>query len=235
MAIDARYEVKMVAQVAFYHRLMMHMRMDRGAIRQLYPPRRIQSIYFDTHDNQALEENLAGISHREKVRFRWYGEHATGVRGTLERKVRENMLGWKDLLKIDEEVDVEGTPRRDFTKWLRGHLTPAWDDVPMRDQQPVQWISYQREYFANEAATGPIRITIDRDLRTWDQRYRRNISRSYRSPTPDVMIVEAKCQAADYPALKELIERFPMQVDRCSKFVYASSPGDGAIASHIRI
>ncbi|MDF1798723.1 MAG: VTC domain-containing protein [Planctomycetota bacterium] len=233
MSKDLRYEVKMVAQAAFYPKLRMHMRLDRSAIRQLYPPRRIQSVYFDTHTGQALEENLAGISHREKVRLRWYGSETLGVQATLERKVRENMLGWKELLKIAAPVDVEGVPRRAFRDALRPHLTAAWNDLMAKDMLPVQWVVYDREYYATEAATGPIRITIDRALRTYDQRNRRSLSSRFRSPVPDVMIVEAKCADSEHAELKQLMDRFPMQIDRCSKFVYASSPNDGAISSYI--
>lgn len=233
MSEALRYEVKMVAQAAFYPKLRMHMRFDQAGIRVLHPPRRIQSVYFDTWQDQALEENLAGISHREKVRLRWYGEAVRGVSGTLERKVRENMLGWKGLLPIPGKLDVEGVTRRDFANNLREHLTADWEDVISKDLLPVQWIAYDREYFATEAATGPIRITIDRGLRTFDQRNRRMLSSRFRTPTPDVIIVEAKCAEADYDTLRKLMARFPMQIDRCSKFVYASSPNDGAIASYI--
>ncbi len=233
MAPDLRFELKMVAQAAFYSKLRMHMRLDRSAIRTLYPPRRIQSVYFDTWRNQALEENLAGISHREKVRFRWYGEHTDVVRGTLERKVRENMLGWKDLLKVDDEIAVEGVTRRDFAESLRPHLTPEWEDVFRKDLLPVQWVVYDREYYATEGGSGPIRITIDRNLRTYDQRHRRSLSSRFRSPVPDVLIVEAKCAKKHDLELQQLLNRFPMAIDRCSKFVYASSPNDGAIPSYI--
>jgi hypothetical protein len=230
-----RYEVKMVAQAAFYPKLRMHMRFDQSAIRTLHPPRRIQSVYFDTMHNQALEENLAGISHREKVRLRWYGEGALGVHGTLERKVRENMLGWKDLLSIPVDLDVEGVSKRNFTDSLRPHLTDGWGDVFGKGLQPVQWIAYDREYYATEAGSGPIRITIDRQLRTYDQRLRSRLSSRFRTSTPDIVIVEAKCAKAEYEALKKVMSRFPMQIDRCSKFVYASSPNDGSIPSIISI
>ena len=233
MSPSLRYEVKMVAQAAFYSKLRMHMRLDQAAIRTLYPPRRIQSVYFDTWRNQALEENLAGISHREKVRLRWYGVDTKAVHGTLERKVRENMLGWKELPGIPIDLDVEGVTRREFADSLRPFLTAEWEDVFRKALLPVQWIAYDREYFATEAGAGPIRITIDRGLRTYDQRNRHRLSSRFRSPTPDVMIVEAKCAKEDYDHLRELVARFPMRVDRCSKFVFASSPNDGAISSYI--
>jgi len=227
MERETRYEVKMVSQVAGYPRLRMLMRLDPTAIRELYPPRIVQSVYFDTWRNRALEENLAGISHREKIRFRWYGDANTGVRGTLERKVRENMLGWKDLLPIDATIAVEGATRRDFAHSIFEHLTEPWLDVRSDALLPAQWVRYEREYYK----AGAVRVTIDRKLTTFDQRHVRVLTTRSPAPTPDVMIVEAKCAKEDYPALQQLIERFPMRIDRCSKFVYASSPREGAHAS----
>ena len=231
MAKDVRYEVKMVSQASAYPRLRMCLRLDRAAIKELYPPRIVQSVYFDTWRNRALEENLAGISHRQKIRFRWYGDARTNVRGTLERKVRENMLGWKELLRIDADIAVDGETRHDLARAVFGHLTDEWMDVGASALLPAQWIRYEREYYI----AGAIRVTIDRKLRTWDQRHRRRVSSRFRTMAPDVMIVEAKCAKEHYDELQALINRFPMRVDRCSKFVYASSPGESAHASVLPI
>jgi len=231
MSKSVRYEAKMISQVAAYPRLRMKLRLDRARIHELYPPRIVQSLYFDTWHGRALEENLAGVSHREKVRFRWYGPERTGVRGVLERKVRENMLGWKGLLRIDEALAIEGRPRTVFARDVFRHLTAEWNDVRASALLPVQWISYEREYYS----AGRVRITIDRKLRTWNQRWRATLSSRFRTQTPDVMIVEAKCAEEHYAELQELLARFPMRVDRCSKFVYASRPRDGAQVSRLPV
>lgn len=214
----------MVAQEAAYHPFRMWMRTDRAIIRNLFPPRIVQSVYFDTWRGRALEENLAGISHREKVRFRWYGEGGGRVRGTLERKVRHNMLGWKQLLPIEPEIQVEGATRTSFRDAVFSHLTEEWSDVRASHLLPVQWIRYSREYYT----AGTVRVTLDRDLRTYDQRLNRKISSRQRTATPRVLIVEAKCDEEHYGDLREFLNRMPLQVDKCSKFVYASSPSEGA-------
>ncbi len=228
---DTRYEVKMVGQAAAYSRLRMFLRTDRAGVRVLYPPRIVQSIYLDTWTNAALEENLAGISHREKIRFRWYGDARTDVRGILERKVRENMLGWKDLAPIDATLAVEGQTRRGFSQSLLAHLDAGWSEVATRSLLPVQWIRYEREYYR----AGSLRITIDRALRTWDQRTRYRLSARFRTPTPDVMIVEVKTAAENDAELQGFLNRVPLHVDKCSKFVYASAPGEGAMPSYLPI
>ncbi len=231
MAKETRYEIKMVGQAAAYPRLRMFMRADRSGLRELFPPRIVQSIYFDTLHGKALGENMAGISHREKIRYRWYGADQARGKGILERKVRENTLGWKDLLPIDEELEIEGAGIHDFAAKIYSHLTPEWNDVRATQLIPVQWIQYAREYYN----AGNIRVTIDRELSTWDQRLRQSLGARFRTPTPDVMIVEAKCPDENYGELQALVDRFPMVVDKCSKFVYASHPAEGADPSHMLI
>lgn len=221
---ELRYEIKMVAQGAARRQFEAHMRLDPAGIRSLYPDRRVQSIYFDDLWQTALEENLAGISHREKIRFRWYGEDARGVRGRLERKVRHNLLGWKDTAEIDKAIDVEGSERHALANAIFEGLEEDWPEAKNRALMPVQWISYARSYWTT--ADKRIRITIDRDLRTYDLRHRRVITSKFLTRTPEVTIVEAKAAEDAFDELQLLIKGFPLVVDKCSKFVIASSPGE---------
>ena len=221
---DTRYEIKMIANRAAYHEILHALRLDPSGIRVLYPPRRIQSIYLDTLDQNALQENLAGISHREKLRFRWYGDDVRGVQGKLERKVRHNALGWKDIAVVDKAMDVEGNTRRRFMEELLGGLPEDWSGLRDENLGPVQWICYWREYFST--ADGRVRVTVDRDLKTYDQRHRYVLSNAFASVTPDVTIVEAKCAKENHDEAKRILNRFPAPIDKCSKFVLASDPAD---------
>ncbi len=222
---DLRYEIKMVAQEHYYHELMFVLRLNGAGIRGLYPPRRVQSIYLDTPHGAALGENHAGISHREKIRFRWYGPEERGVHGTLENKVKENTIGWKHLLPIDTSLDVAGVDRVQFTEVLRAHLTPEWRSRFCVFLEPVQWISYLREYYCT--AEGKVRITIDRELRCADQRGRFLLSAQFPTPVPRALIIELKCAFEDYEHAGKLANRLPLSYDKCSKFVLASTPGIG--------
>src|SRR5688572_10326896 len=93
-----RHELKFVCEDEAYPRLRMALRLDRAGFVPLFAPRTVQSVYLDTSAGRALAENLAGLSRRDKVRLRWYGEESELVAGTLERKLRENTLGWKESL-----------------------------------------------------------------------------------------------------------------------------------------
>ena len=47
---------------------------------------RVNSLYFDTPDDKALVQKIAGVSDREKFRLRYYDEDLSFLR--LEKKVR---------------------------------------------------------------------------------------------------------------------------------------------------
>lgn len=222
---DLRYEIKMAVKESAHAWARANLLLDQAGVRKLYPPRWVQSIYFDTLGQAALEENLAGISHREKIRFRWYGEGGLGVRGQLERKVRHNQLGWKNVLRVPAAIDVEGALRTDLARAVFEHLDVEWSDVRAAGLLPVQWIAYFREYYTT--ADGAVRITMDRRLRTCDQRSRMRVTSAYPHPSPRVLIVEAKCADADHEAARRLLSRFALVVDKCSKFVIASRPHEG--------
>jgi hypothetical protein len=224
-----RYEIKAVCQEAAFGRLLMILRMDPAGLRPLFPTRRVQSVYLDTPSGRALQENLAGISHREKVRVRWYGDEVRGVSAVLERKVRENSLGWKETLRLAEPIDVEGVRRADFVRRLRALATPEWRADLDRGLEPAQWITYLRDYL--RTADGRVRLTLDRRLAAADQRLAFRLSRKLATPLPRLAVVEAKCAAADLDAAQELLSRLPLFVDRCSKFVLASDREHGPVSS----
>ncbi|MFT5284343.1 MAG: hypothetical protein ACI8TQ_000499 [Planctomycetota bacterium] len=226
---DLRYEIKMVCQASSHGELLARVQLSPAGVTKLYPPRQVQSIYFDTLHGRALEENLSGVSHREKVRFRWYGPDRDVVRGKLEQKVRENMLGWKHVIPIDKDIRVTGSNRTQFAKDVLGDLTGFWARTREGNPMPVQWISYQREYYST--SDNLVRITVDRNVETFDQRNRFLLSAKHRTPTPNLLIVEAKCAAEHYDYAKSLLNRLPLRVDKCSKFVIASRPGEAPDAS----
>lgn len=215
-----RYEIKMACQEAAYERVVLRLQLDPSGIRVLFPPRRVQSIYLDTTHGRALEENLAGISHREKVRLRWYGRDTTRVSCTLERKVRHNMLGWKDTLQLGAPLDVEGVDRVSFMRSLKERATTEWRHALDAGLEPVQWIAYDRDYFAT--ADGRVRITVDRRLRAVDLRPSFVLTSRFETRLPRLLVIEAKCTPEDYPAAQDVLARLPLFVDRCSKFVLAS-------------
>lgn len=212
----------------FYPELRMALRLDRSAIRTLHPPRLVQSLYLDTPSQRALEENLAGLSVREKLRLRWYGAESGVIRAVLERKCRENSLGWKETLPLAEPLVLAGAERRELMDELVRRADPTWRSR-LAGLEPAQWVRYSREYFTS--ADRRVRLTLDRELACFDQRRLARLADREPTPTPRVLVLELKCAREDLERAQDIIARLPIPLGRCSKFVLAASPLSGPLPS----
>ena len=209
--------------------VLAELRMATAAVRVLYPPRIVQSVYLDTHEGRAVAENLAGVSERSKIRFRWYGDASHGVRGRLERKRRRGGLGMKDVLELPAPVNVAGVGRQAFARRLLSLCPPAWRQALSSALEPAQWIRYRRQYY--RTADGAVRITLDQELRAFDLRNTVVLSADRPTPLSPVLIVELKAAASARDRVEALLQELPLVVDKCSKFVLASAPGSGPTVS----
>ena len=210
---DPRCEVKMVCEELALPRVLAELRLHPMALSPSYPDRVVQSIYLDTHAGRAVAENLAGVSQRAKFRVRWYGAQAETVRGTLERKRRENQLGDKARIELPRPIRVEGVGRRDFLQALASGLPAAWQDA-ITGLEPVQWIRYLRSYFV----TGDrrLRVTVDRELRAIDLRNESMLRFRFSTPMTPLLVLECKAAARHAGAVEEFARRFPLRIDKCS-------------------
>ncbi len=227
-----RHELKLVSDEAAYPELRMALRLDRSGIRTLHPPRRVQSLYLDTPFQRALEENLAGLSVREKIRVRWYGVETDLVRAVLERKCRENSLGWKETLPLEQPLALARQERRSFVDELARRSAPRWR-ARLSGLEPAQWVRYQREYFTS--ADRRVRLTLDRELTFFDQRRLTRLADTERTPSPRVLVLELKCAPVDLDLAREIIARLPIPLGRCSKFVLAASSLSGPLPSQFEV
>ncbi len=222
---DLRHEIKLVSQAHSAAAVRARLTLMPHAISTLHPSRTVQTIYLDTLMGQALQDNLAGISHRRKFRFRWYGERVDQSPGRLEIKVRHADMGWKHIHLINEPIALEGVHGRDFMAELRRQSPPAWQSELDHGLQPVQWLRYRRDYLAT--ADERVRITLDHDLKAHDLRLGSLLQCHRPTPLQRFLVVECKCAPEHWRVAQEIINSLGLPQSRCSKFMTATSPGDG--------
>lgn len=223
-----RYELKIATNAGAWSRVRAALWTDRACLRRLYPERIVQSVYLDTPRGAALDENLSGQSQREKWRLRWYGEEADRVEAHLERKVRENALGWKEIFPLSTRIAVEGELRGHFLSELHRRLTPFVRER-LHGLVPAQWIRYTREYATSADRT--LRVTLDREIRSWDLRIAPSLRRRCPTPIANILVLEIKCSPEHLDRAQALVGRLPFPVGRSSKFVLASASSHGPIPS----
>ena len=124
----------------------------------------IRSLYFDTIDDSALEEKIAGVGNRKKYRIRIYNFSDRVIK--LECKSKYGDLISKQSVSIPRDLAeqlIAGDP-----EGLQRMRHPLFHDVfrEMRTRllRPAVIVDYVREAYIHPAEE--VRITFDKTLRT---------------------------------------------------------------------
>lgn len=163
MTNDFRYEVKFVLNEREMTHALSWLTMI-GA-KKRFPDRIVNSLYFDNVAQEAVRDNLAGISHRNKIRLRCYGDQLSNPSDPkLEIKTREGRLGSKTIYPLSADIlltnkNLYALSRSIFHKLQTSHFTHMAINNYL---VPMLLVKYQREYY--EVHNG-IRITIDKKIR----------------------------------------------------------------------
>lgn len=214
-----RHEVKFAAYSTDYAALRHWLHMQPAGFRCAYPDRCVNNIYFDTWDYRAYAENLAGVSERTKLRYRWYGDSIGPAQGTLEVKQKRNHFGVKHRFVLPHAPYKPGDDWPTIRATIRDAITPSghlWFD---QNPLPVMLNRYTREYF--QTADGKIRATIDTEQQVYDQRFGREPNFDRRVIMQDTLVVEFKFAREDRQLAVELLATIPLRVGRHSKYMNA--------------
>jgi hypothetical protein len=151
--IEKRYERKYIFQNLDLETIIISLQNSEFFFRSHYPEREVNSIYFDQEFN-SLIENLEGISNREKLRLRWYGNNSKIKSFYIEKKLKENFLSKKKRRKINLDKEINLFNEKDRNFFLFQKIDLKYD--------PIIFINYSRLYFISDIC--PIRATIDYNL-----------------------------------------------------------------------
>lgn len=216
----ARFEVKFTGRGTSLTAIESWIRAHSAGFRSPYPPRTVNSAYFDTFGLGALEENLIGASAREKLRLRWYGRSSADDRSTLEVKLRKNKLGWKISYPLSVIPRPE-TSWRALQAQVRAQL-PREARFRMEANPLVSLVNrYDRKYFVS--GNGLVRLTLDTRLEAFDQRFGRRPRFDRPVQLPNLLVVEFKFSPENRDCAREMIDGIPLRVSRNSKYASARS------------
>ncbi len=181
-----------------------------------YPPRRVNSLYLDTLNLSSLNDNLAGISVRQKLRLRWYGDEMMGIQPSLELKWKRDLLGRKRQVLLTCKLDLT-LPWPEILGTIRANVGPGWQAMLQTVNQPTLLNCYQREYYVT--LDGAMRITLDFAQVAYDQRLSPRPNLRFRLPIADTVVIEVKAARERAERLQEVVAWFPVRRSRNSKYV----------------
>jgi len=203
-----RYERKYRIENASLREVEMVIRQNPACFQTAFPDRWINSIYLDDVAFNSLQENLSGISKRNKYRIRWYGYTLSDIKKpTLEIKMKNNFVNSK---KFYELPDFTLDRNFDCVQFLEKNV----DDLPNRFF-PVSIIQYLRSYYVSQ--NGKVRATIDRELRYYLYQGRLLLDRS---PAKDpAIILEIKYDKDYDDRMHPIFQKIPFRLTKNSKYV----------------
>lgn len=159
---------------------------------ELYRPRNINSVYFDTKDHKMFFDSEEGILPRKKVRVRWYN---SSDNFTLEKKISSIEGRFKKTTKCSEFLSQKHVLQQTI-------FDPQYGTI-----YPTLLVSYKRSYFTLKS----MRITFDENIKY------KNItsiySRIYLDPERVIEIKISKDISDDY--VEKII---PNSTSRFSKY-----------------
>lgn len=212
-----RFEVKVPVPAIRFQQVQLWLRRHPMLFSEIFAPRIVNSLYLDSCDLQRFVENLNGISERKKIRIRWYGDLADPTNAKLEFKLRKSGKGRKvvypaPIVHLDKE-----------TRW-KPLLDDCFSHLPLEGLSslgngvmPILICRYERAYFMS--ACGKIRVTIDRNIEVYDQRYGDRVNIEKGRSLGHYYLLEFKCEAGYEEELSQLISTCPMRPTRHSKYV----------------
>ena len=215
--MTARFEIKFVVQPYELPELECWMH-GAAVFYRPFPPRTVHSVYLDSLDLVAAQQNLDGAATRLKYRIRWYDDSPDQCR--FEIKSRRGRMGDKLIspfpITVDEYLDLPESGRSQVlfvTKAIQQAATLT------NMSSPILEVKYRREYFQTHH---DIRLTIDQGLCFKDLDGRK-VHTNSPIVASERIIVEMKFPSSSQQQVAEILKTFPFYPIRHSKYVFGLS------------
>jgi hypothetical protein len=217
MENEKRIELKATLRSTDIH-LLEDWILSETTLSSLFPDREINNIYFETNRYSSVVDNIDGISKRTKVRYRWYGKSINSdiSNGSLEFKRKHNNVGWKEQYPILLQEENSSSYKY-LMEAINNSLSVSKRVEFSFYNMPFILNRYTRKYYSTD--NKKIRVTVDSSIKSYDQRWSMDISRSKRIMLPSMVIVEFKFSVQNKEDAAQLIKRFPFRISKHSKYI----------------
>jgi hypothetical protein len=218
---NLRYERKFVTDRLSVPEVLAIVRRHPAAFREVYPARRVNNLYLDSHDLRDFYDHVNGVSHRKKTRIRWYGTPVGSISApALELKLKRGLVNGKVSHRLPA-IPVNGhVSRADLEAGLDRANLPGLTRSALRHLQPSLVNSYWRHYFLS--ADRRFRLTVDSNLQfaAACQAAGDGASHAHSART---VVVELKFNLDAADGADYITNALPLRLARCSKYVLGIS------------
>lgn len=211
-----RVELKKKYLIREFEQILFSLKNSSLRFTEPFPPRYINSLYFDSSRYSSINESLSGDSKRIKTRLRWYGALVPTNYPVLEKKYKTGQYSWKKLINTRLEYYCN---KKD---WYSTFKSPAQinecliDYLPKDQNIPTSLVSYYRYYF--ETLDKKFRVTIDKKLNFFDQTLRIKPNFTLKKYIENYFILEIKFDGLNCDKISQLINEISFHPERFSKY-----------------
>ncbi|RMG84798.1 MAG: polyphosphate polymerase domain-containing protein [Bacteroidetes bacterium] len=185
--------------------------------REIFAPRTINNIYFDTPQLDYFHDNKKGIADRKKARIRWYGDTFGHIaRPQLEFKIKKGLVGDKWTFPLQPFHLKPGISHTDLENLFRNSDLPAPVLEALLYLRPTLLNTYRRTYF--RSANQHFRLTLDEDL-TFFRTGSFHNTFSEKQTLPNHFVLELKYETAFDDTADAIAGALPVRLDKSSKYV----------------
>ncbi len=184
---------------------------------EIYYERFVNNIYLDSFDLRNYFDNLAGVSERQKVRIRWYGDLMGEIESpVLELKIKSNDLSYKIYyplagFSLDKNFTIE-TIWDVFTK----SQLPQGLKKELLSLEVNSLNRYKRKYFQSKDKM--FRFTIDSEMQFYSLLARWNSFLNKRIDRKNI-VLELKYEGKQSEKTVDVVTNFlPCRVTKSSKY-----------------
>ena len=212
-----RCEIKFASYQVNYPIIKNWLKSNNFNFKKEYINRTVNNLYFDSNNMDAYKDNIYGHSSRIKTRFRWYGNFKEKNVGSLELKFKRNIYGWKEKHKIEKlylENKINWKPiKAKISKNLpfKTRIFFEKNNIPQIVNQ------YEREYYIS--GDKKYRITIDRDMKIFNQKNTNELNLKKKVIMQNYIILEVKFERSCYNKIETLLHNIPIRASRNSKYI----------------
>ncbi len=212
-----RYERKFTVSSANRGDILSRIKNHPAFFREIFAPRQVNNIYFDTPALKFYRDNEIGISERKKVRIRWYGGLFQKIGSPkLEYKIKSGLLGTKWTFDVQPFEMEEQFSAAYISAILNSSYLPKQILEDLKMLSPSLINCYKRTYFLS--ADKQFRLTFDEDL----SYYRVGAFRSdflRKKEQDNAFVIELKYPEEADETANRITSALPYRLDKSSKYV----------------
>ena len=208
-----RYERKFFIEDLSFREIEEIVKLNTYQFSEIYYPRYINNIYYDTHSMDCLRDNILGLSKRLKVRIRWYGDPVGHIKNpTLELKIKNGQLGKKRSLGLEDfKFNNQENFKKNLPKLIEYSNEIGFD---LSTFQPTLINRYLRKYYLSKDKE--YRITLDSNQTFMNLKNDDSANKIIDNTT---LILELKYDHSKDRISREIGNLFPFRLSKSSKYV----------------